>query len=59
VITEPQADIPSHGSRIRIVDLGDRFPQTRIISESYDMGDSATHQIQAVYRDMATELATL
>jgi Mimiviridae putative ATP-dependent RNA helicase len=50
---------PSHGSRIKIADLGDRFPQTRIISESYDMGDATTHQIQAVYREMREEIDKL
>lgn len=50
---------PLHGSRIRVADLGDRFPQTKIISESYDMGQAATNEIQTVYREMREEITKL
>jgi superfamily II DNA or RNA helicase len=50
---------PVRGSRIRISDLGELFPQTRIISESYEMGARATQEIQAIYREMHDEIAKL
>jgi superfamily II DNA or RNA helicase len=50
---------PAHGARIRIADLGDRFPSTKIISEAFDMGEKATHEIQAIYADMHREIAKL
>jgi superfamily II DNA or RNA helicase len=49
---------PVRGSRIRIADLGERFPQTTIISEAYQM-NGAADQIQAVYDTMAAEIAKL
>jgi len=49
---------PARGSRIRVVDLGDRFPQTQIISEAYEM-NGATSQIQAIYQEMHREIAKL
>jgi len=49
---------PARGSRIRIADLGDRFPQTQIISEAYDMNGLAS-QINVVYDEMHAELAKL
>ena len=49
---------PVRGSRIRIADLGDRFPQTTIISEAYQM-NGAAEQIQAVYDEMQREIAKL
>jgi superfamily II DNA or RNA helicase len=48
---------PLHGSRIRIADLGDRFPQTRIISEAYAMEDP--QQINAIYEEMRKEIEKL
>lgn len=50
---------PARGSRIRVADLGDRFPATQIISEAYDMGAQATHEIQHVYDEMRQEIAKL
>jgi superfamily II DNA or RNA helicase len=49
---------PAHGSRIRISDLGDAFPQTQIISEAYQMNGVA-EQIQHVYDEMHAEIARL
>ena len=49
---------PRHGSRIRVADLGDRFPQTRIISEAYEM-NGATEEIQDIYAEMRVEIARL
>jgi superfamily II DNA or RNA helicase len=49
---------PARGTRIRIADLGDRFPQTQIISEAYDMNGLAS-QINDVYAEMHRELAKL
>lgn len=50
---------PARGSRIRIADLGDRFPQTRIISEAYDMGEQTTAEIEKVYADMRDAIKKL
>jgi superfamily II DNA or RNA helicase len=64
---------PVRGSRIRIAELGDRFPQTRIISEPYDLmnvdselakkagvsGKDAKAAVQAVYDEMNAEIAKL
>jgi len=50
---------PARGTRIRIADLGAMFPQTRIISEAYEMGDETAEAIQRVYREMHEELAKL
>jgi hypothetical protein len=49
---------PSHGSRIRISELGDQFPETKIIAEAYDM-NGAREEIQAIYDTMHRELAQL
>jgi superfamily II DNA or RNA helicase len=49
---------PAHGSRVRVADLGDRFPQTQIISEAYEM-NGATSQIQDIYREMHEAIAIL
>ena len=48
---------PLHGTRIRIADLGDRFPDFRIISESYLMQNQ--RQIERIYRIMREEIAKL
>jgi superfamily II DNA or RNA helicase len=48
---------PLRGTRIRIADLGDRFPQTQIISEAYGMDNAA--EIQAIYDEMHAEIAKL
>jgi hypothetical protein len=50
---------PARGSRIRVADLGERFPRTQITSESYDMGQQATQEIQRVYAAMREEIARL
>ena len=49
---------PARGSRIRISDLGDQFPQTQIISEAYEMNGVAV-EIQNVYDEMHAEIARL
>jgi len=48
---------PRHGARIRVRDLGDRFPETRIISEAYEMENEAA--IRRVYEVMRKEIADL
>jgi superfamily II DNA or RNA helicase len=48
---------PAHGSRIRIADLGDRFPQTQIISEPYQVDNPK--EIDRIYREMREELVRL
>jgi len=48
---------PAHGSRIRIADLGDRFPQTQIISEPYQVDNPK--EIDRIYREMQEEIARL
>lgn len=47
---------PKLGCRIRISDLGDRFPETQISADAYDM-DSNTKKINAAYEEMETEIA--
>jgi hypothetical protein len=49
---------PDHGSRIRIADLGDTFPQTEVIAEAYEM-NGATAEIKAIYDEMHSEIAKL
>lgn len=40
---------PSRGARVRIADLGDRFPDTQIVAESYDTGE--TQKIAAAFKE--------
>lgn len=49
---------PQFGSRISIKDLGDQFPETQIIAESYDMGSNSS-AIQKSYDKMKAELQRL
>lgn len=49
---------PLHGTRIRIADLGDAFPETQITAECYDTNGMAS-KIQAAYDDMQAEIAKL
>lgn len=46
---------PAHGSRIKIADLGDRFPETQISADAYDMGED-TVKMRKVFDDMQAEL---
>lgn len=43
------------GSRIRIADLGDQFPETQIAAEALDFGDD----VGKIYDEMEAELAAL
>ena len=43
------------GSRIRIADLGDQFPETQIVAEALDFGDG----VDKIYNEMAEELDQL
>lgn len=43
------------GSRIRIADLGDQFPETQITAEALDFGD----EIDRIYKEMDAELSAL
>ena len=45
------------GSRIRIADLGDKFPETQISAEAIDLGDPEA--IQKIYDEMEEELDNL
>lgn len=49
---------PEHGGRMRIKDLGDRFPKTQILWVPYKMPDAA-EEIQKVYMEMRKEIAKL
>jgi SNF2 family DNA or RNA helicase len=40
---------PSRGARVRIADLGDRFPETQILAESFDTGE--TQKIAAAFKE--------
>jgi superfamily II DNA or RNA helicase len=58
VLTRLHAHIfPRYGSRMRISELGDKFPETKIISQAYQMDESA--EIQSVYEEMNREIAQL
>ena len=52
------AIFPEHGSRLRIADLGDAFPETQIAAEAYELNGAAA-EIQAAYDEMADEIARL
>lgn len=54
-----RAIFPHRGNRIRIADLGNRFPATQVQPEPYDMGEKETREIQAVYAEMRREIAEL
>lgn len=43
------------GSRIRIADLGDQFPETQITADALDFGD----KIDQIYKEMDAELSAL
>jgi len=45
---------PKKGVRVRIADLGDKFPKSRITAEAYQLGD-----IQKIYDEMEIEIARL
>jgi len=47
---------PERGTRIRIQDLGDLFPETLISAEAYEMD---TKKLQKVYEEMEHQLAEL
>ncbi len=49
---------PLHGTRIRIADLGDAFPETQITAECYDTNGNES-KINAVYDEMKDEIARL
>ncbi len=40
---------PTRGARTRIIDLGDRFPETQILAEAYETGE--TRQIAAAFAE--------
>lgn len=48
---------PGHGVRVRIRDLGDRFPETQITAELYSLGD--TDRVNALYERMKGPLELL
>jgi len=50
---------PARGSRMRIADLGERFPQTQIVSEAYDMGAQTSAAIARIYEQMHEAIAEL
>lgn len=57
-----RAIFPARGSRIRVAELGDRFPSTEIIADPADMHDTEAETgmgIQDVYDEMAREIAKL
>lgn len=45
---------PRRGARVRIKDLGDRFPETTIVAEAFETG--AADQIQAAFKKAEMEL---
>lgn len=48
---------PSRGVRVRIADLGNKFPRCSIHTELYDVADPA--RIDRLYRDMAESIAEI
>jgi len=48
---------PAYGSRMRISELGDKFPETKIVSQAYEMPEAG--QIQSIYNEMYAEIARL
>jgi len=49
---------PDHGTRLRIADLGDAFPETQIAAEAYDL-NGASEKISAIYDEMAEAIARI
>jgi superfamily II DNA or RNA helicase len=49
---------PYHGTRIRIADLGDAFPETQITAEVYEMNGN-TAELNSIYEEMDAEIARL
>lgn len=48
---------PAHGVRVRVKDLGNRFPETQISAELYSLGD--TDRVNALYERMKGPLELL
>lgn len=48
---------PNKGTRVRIKDLGDAFPENTIIAEAYDTG--AARQINKAYEEVQTQIEKL
>ena len=49
---------PAHGTRLRIADLGDAFPETQISAEAYSVNGVAG-EINQIYEEMQNELARI
>ena len=49
---------PNRGTRTRIKDLGDRFPESLITAEAYNLGDNAK-KVEDAYDHMEAEIAKL
>lgn len=47
---------PEHGTRIRVSELGDKFPETLIISDAYEMDEAGTNK---VYQEMQDRIEAL
>jgi superfamily II DNA or RNA helicase len=50
---------PNRGSRIRIADLGDLFPETQIIAHSYSIDKNRASKIEESYKNIAEQLLIL
>jgi SNF2 family DNA or RNA helicase len=48
---------PARGARVRIADLGDRFPETQIMAESFDTGE--TQKIAQAFKDAEEMLSRM
>lgn len=58
IMRDLHADIfPGRGVRVRIADLGDKFPKCRITAELYNVADPA--RIDRLYRTMAESIADI
>jgi len=53
-----QEIFPIHGTRIKIKDLGDQFPETQITAEAYEV-NGATEEINRIYAEMDAQLSRL
>ncbi len=49
---------PAHGTRVKIADLGDAFPETQIGIEMMDF-NGASSDIERIYREMDAEIARI
>lgn len=50
---------PKRGARVRIQDLGDRFPETQILCQAYTLSDEDTATIEKAFEEAQRKVAQL